>query len=151
MTDFDTTDVNILAEQVTVRARQLLGPDAEVYACDAATEIITELGVFSLARIGLDACATDDIIRRHASVPEHDDEDDDEDQEPGALRPGDVISSGRGIEIVTPRGNLVLDIPEALDTAMMLVSAARGDLTAPWSGDDDSTILSRGTRHLREV
>lgn len=73
------------------------------------------------------------------------------DEEPGALRPGDVISSGRGIEIVTPAGHLVLDIPEALDTAMMLVSAARGDLTRPWSGDDDSTILTRGKRHLKEV
>lgn len=77
MTDYDLTDVNILADQVTVRSRQLLGPDAEVYACDAATEIIESLGVFSLAGLGLDACATDDVIRRHSSVP-RDDEDEPE-------------------------------------------------------------------------
>lgn len=69
MTDYDTTDVNLLAAEVTDRARQVLGPNAECYSCDAATEIIESLGVFSLAGIGLDACTTDDIIRRHSSVP----------------------------------------------------------------------------------
>lgn len=77
MTDYDTTDVNILAAQVTARAQQILGSNAECYSCDAAKEIIESLGVFSLAGLGLDACATDDIIRRHSTVP-GDDEDDPE-------------------------------------------------------------------------
>lgn len=74
MTDYDTTDVNLLSAEVTVRARQLLGADAECYACDAATEIIESLGVFSLAGLGLDACVTDEVIRRHSSVPRADED-----------------------------------------------------------------------------
>lgn len=84
MTDYDTTDVNLLAAEVTARAQQILGPDAECYACDAATEIIESLGVFSLAGLGLDACATDDIIRRHSTVPV-DDEDYNEPFEAGDI------------------------------------------------------------------
>lgn len=78
MTDYDNTDMNLLAAQVTDRAKQLLGPDVECYSCDAATEIIEELGVFNIAGIGFDACATDEIIRGHSCVPEHDEDDEDD-------------------------------------------------------------------------
>ena len=78
------------------------------------------------------------------------DEDNLDDVEP--VHEGDtdvnVWEDADGIHVATAAGSLPLDIPQVLDVVTLLSAALNSTLRRPWSDDDESTILSRGTRKV---
>lgn len=61
---------------------------------------------------------------------------------------GDILEDSQGLAIVTAHGVWELSIEEAISLNAGLSAMLLSTLTRPWSSEDTSTIISRGTRHL---
>lgn len=74
-----------------------------------------------------------------------------DDLDPEPPKPGDIYEDADGLGIIVPLGRWRITDDQALHLIQGLSAMLHARLTRPWSADDDSTILSRGTRHLKEV
>lgn len=113
---------------------------SEYYAVTAITDALHALA---------DETRQDPVERFIVDPDDYDcDEDNLDDVEP--VHEGDtdvnVWEDADGIHVATAAGSLPLDIPQALDAVTLLSAALNSTLRRPWSDDDQSTILSRGTR-----
>ena len=113
---------------------------SEYYAVTAITDALHALA---------DETRQDPVERFIVDPDDYDcDEDNLDDVEP--VHEGDtdvnVWEDADGIHVATAAGSLPLDIPQALDAVTLLSAALNSTLRRPWSADDQSTILSRGTR-----
>lgn len=61
---------------------------------------------------------------------------------------GDILEDGQGLAIVTPYGVWGLSTEEAINLNAGLSAMLLSQLTRPWSDEDRSTVISRGTRRL---
>lgn len=89
----------------------------------------------------------DRVIWECTSFPGDEDDLDEDD-----LVDASVWEDEDGIHLSTSQGTLDLDVKQALAAVNLLSSALCHTLMAPWSEDDPSSILSRGSRPaLREA
>lgn len=115
---------------------------SEYYAVTAITDALHALA---------DETRQDPVERFIVDPDDYDcDEDNLDDVEP--VHEGDtdlnVWEDADGIHVATSAGSLPLDVPQALDVVTLLSAALNSTLRRPWSDDDQSTILSRGTRKV---
>jgi hypothetical protein len=74
-----------------------------------------------------------------------------EDLEPHSPQPGDIGENADGLSIITPHGPWNVTDDQALRLIHGLSAMLHARLTRPWSNDDQSTILTRGTRTVQEA
>lgn len=136
-----TPDLERLANQITRRANGIFaGTEHETYAYSAAAELEREHGITEfIVRPGRTLDIVDQVIRNNTSFPDNEDLDEEDTNV-------SVWEDAHGIHLATAERTITLDLPGALDAVTLLTSAINGTLRRPYSADDPSTILSRGTR-----
>lgn len=115
---------------------------SEYYAVTAITDALHALA---------DETRQDPVERFTVDPDDYDcDEDNLDDVEPAHEGDTDVNvwEDADGIHVATAAGSLPLDLPQVLDVVTLLSAALNSTLRRPWSDDDQSTILSRGTRKV---
>lgn len=138
-----------LANQITRRANGIFaGTEHETYSYSAAAELQRDHGIHDFNVIpGRTLDTVDQVIRDNTSFPEDTDWDNDEDYVEWSE--GDIVDGPTGLGIVLPAGEVWhLSDEKALSLMRGLSTMICHRLTQPWSADDESTILSRGTREV---
>ncbi|MGO1827046.1 hypothetical protein [uncultured Corynebacterium sp.] len=150
-----TSDRDYLAGEIRRRAARLFAnSDREHETCSyQAADILLYRGILTVPSFPSDRLdEVDRVIWECTSFPDDSDWSDDEDNYV-EWSEGDIVDGPAGLGIVLPAGEVWhLSDEKALSLMRGLSTMICYRLTQPWSADDDSTILSRGTRPvLREA
>lgn len=140
-------DYDLLAGQVRRMAYNLWsGMEYECYAYEAAHKLADDCGITNLMSGNPDDSDTIvKIIRDCSCFPPSDDEDFEDDYVEWSE--GDIVSDPAGLGIVLKSGEVWhMSDERALSLMRGLSTMIYYRLTQPWSAEDDSTILSRGSR-----